>query len=47
MTDKATNSNDTAEDRVPGLAPVEAARGLFTAYRDAIGRLDEALGRPF
>ena len=35
------------EDRAPGLAPVAAARGLFTAYRDAIGRLDEALGKPF
>ena len=32
---------------LPGLAPVAAARGRFTAYRDAIGRLDEALGRPF
>ena len=47
MTDKATNSKETAEDTVPGLAPVAAARGLFTAYRDAIGRLDEALGKPF
>ena len=43
MTDKTADNID----RTPGLAPVAAARGLFTAYRDAIGRLDEALGAPF
>ena len=47
MTDKATDRSTDTDDRTPGLAPVAAARGLFTAYRDAIGRLDEALGAPF
>ena len=47
MTDKATDRSTDTDDRTPGLAPVAAARGLFTAYRDAIGRLDEALGTPF
>ena len=47
MTDKATDRSTDTDDRTPGLAPVAAARGLFTAYRDAIGRLDKALGAPF
>ena len=47
MTDKATDRSTDTDDRTPGLSPVAAARGLFTAYRDAIGRLDEALGAPF
>lgn len=45
--DKSTDRTADTIDRTPGLAPVAAARGLFTAYRDAIGRLDEALGAPF
>ena len=47
MTDKAEDTINGDMARAPGLAPVAAARGLFTAYRDAIGHLDAALGKPF
>ena len=43
MPDKAVQ----ADNRSEGLAPVPAARRLFTAYGDAITRLDNALGAPF
>jgi arabinose-5-phosphate isomerase len=43
MPDKAVQ----ADNRSEGLAPVPAARRLFTAYGDAISRLDKALGAPF
>ena len=38
---------DKPQDDAEGMGAIAAARGLFTAYGDAISRLDGALGAPF